>query len=196
MSTQVVTAINCDSSKFPDIVSLIQSHKYTTTEVHLSDANSWDFSSSGAVIISGGPHLFTDSREKHNQLMQAFQFLKHLEIPTLGICLGHQAIALTFGGEVYRGEERRNRDDITVIKQHALFNNLPSISFAEDHCEGIHPSDKMQVLAQSDYYSVEALQIIDRPFLGVQFHPEISGPQGSQLISNFLTWADQQLTLT
>ncbi|MET4693687.1 type 1 glutamine amidotransferase [Endozoicomonas lisbonensis] len=192
MNSKNIVTINCGSEKFPKIISIAEHHGYKTTSINLQDANQWDFSESTAVIISGGPHLFTESPQKHDQLMQSFQFLKHLELPTLGICLGHQAIALTFGGQVYRGEERRISDNITIIAPHPLFTSLPSNQFSEDHCEGIHPSDSMHVLAQSDHYSVEAFQITDRPFLGVQFHPETSGEQGSQLMGNFLLWAEQQ----
>ena len=191
MNSKGIVTINCGSDKFPKIVNVAECHGYKTISIDLQDANQWDFTGSTAVIISGGPHLFTESPQKHDQLMQSFQFLKHLELPTLGICLGHQAIALTFGGQVHRGEERRKSDNITVITPHPLFANLSSNQFSEDHCEGIHPSTTMQVLAQSDYYSVEAFQITDRPFLGVQFHPETSGEQGAQLIGNFLLWAEQ-----
>ena len=196
MNSKDIVAINCGSDKFPKIINITEHHGYKATCINLQDANQWDFTESTAVIISGGPHLFTESPQKHDQLMQSFQFLKHLERPTLGICLGHQGIALTFGAQVYRGKARRNSDNVTIIQPHPVFANLPSNRFSEDHCEGIRPSDSMQVLAQSDHYSVEAFQMTDRPFLGVQFHPETSGEQGSQLIGNFLLWAEQQSLIT
>ena len=196
MTRKAITIINCGSDKFASIVSIVQHFGFQPISIDLQDANHWNFAESTAVIISGGPHLFTDSSEKYDQLMQSFEFLKHLEQPALGICLGHQAIALTFGAQVYRGEDRRTSDHVDIITPHPVFASLPSTHFDEDHCEGIHPSDNMHVLVQSDYYSVEAFEIINRPFIGVQFHPETSGETGSQLIGNFLHWAEQQPSLT
>ncbi|AMO57187.1 hypothetical protein GZ77_16725 [Endozoicomonas montiporae] len=196
MTSKAIAIINCGSDKLPKIIDIVKHQGYNPINIELQDANRWNFAESTAVILSGGPHLFTDSQQKHDELMQSFQFLKHLEHPTLGICLGHQAIALTFGAEVYLGEERRTDDEIEITTPHPVFDNLPSRRFSEDHCEGIHPCDNMHVLAQSDYYSVEAFEIINRPFIGVQFHPETSGTAGSQLISNFLHWAEKQHSIT
>ncbi|MGI9275912.1 MAG: type 1 glutamine amidotransferase [Endozoicomonas sp.] len=187
-----VAIIDCGSSKTPNIREMVTDHNESPVTISWKQANDYDFGNCKAMIISGGPHLFTDSEAKQQELMRHFLFLKHLQTPTLGICLGHQAIALTFGGEVYRGPERRKQDEITTALEHPLFSNLPDDAlFAEDHCEGISPSGVMTVLASSEHYAVEALEISDRPFLGVQFHPEVSGNNGSILIGNFLNWANQ-----
>ena len=185
-----VILIDCGSSKSPDISRIIKHHGFEPTTISWVDANDWNFTDASAVIISGGPHLFTRDKSSQQRIMKNFTFLKQLELPTLGICLGHQAIAKTFGSDVYRGEERRHHEYITYTRQHPLFNNLPqSSTFSENHCEGVHPCDRMQVLAYSDHYSVEAFSIINKPFLGVQFHPEISGSNGDILLGNFLNWA-------
>ena len=188
-----VILIDCGSTKSPDISRIARSAGFEPTTISWTDANDWNYTDASAVIISGGPHLFTQNDISQQRIMEKFTFLKHLEIPTLGICLGHQAIAQTFGCEIYRGEERRHDEEITCIDQHPLFNNLPfSATFAEDHCEGVHPNDNMQVLAYSEHYSVEAFSITSKPFLGVQFHPEVSGDNGKVLLGNFLNWALSQ----
>lgn len=186
-----VTIINCGSTKTPDIEKLVSLHNESTEVISWDDANQHPFHHSKAVIISGGPHLFTDSEELHSEMMARFEFLKQLEKPTLGICLGHQAIALTFGGKVYRDIERRDTDEVEILRDHPLFHQLGSQPiFKEDHCEGIWPSEQMTVLAQSEFYETEAIKIIGRPMLGVQFHPEVSGSNGEKLIENFLNWAE------
>lgn len=190
---QSVILIDCGSTKSPDISLIIHSHGFEPTTISWTDANDWNFTDACAVIISGGPHLLTQNGQSQRRIMEKFKFLRQLNTPTLGICLGHQAIAITFGSEVYRGEERRKTDAITCINPKPLFQHLPDNAiFAEDHCEGIHPSDNMQVLAYSEHYSVEAFKITDRPFFGVQFHPEISGDNGKVLLGNFLNWASRQ----
>ena len=190
---KTIAIIDGGSSKTPEIARIVSELSYKTETVPLQNANSYLFEEAHAVILSGGPHLFTDSTETHNSLMAQFQFLENLERPTLGICLGHQAIAITFGGKVYRDIERRESDDIEILHQHPIFHNIPSNSpFTEDHCEGIWPSAKLEVLAQSEFYETEAIKVIHRPFLGVQFHPETSGRNGEILIHNFLNWANAQ----
>ena len=187
-----VIIIDCGSSRVGDLKQIIADSGYLPETIKLSKSNHFPFDNAHSVIISGGPSLFTDSAENHQSLMTQFEFLKNLELPTLGICLGHQAIAITFGGRVYRDLERREPESVRVLRQHFLFENLPdNPSFIEDHCEGIWPSKKMKVLADSEFYETEAIEIIHRPMLGIQFHPESSGDNGRILINNFLSWADQ-----
>ncbi|KEQ18574.1 hypothetical protein GZ78_00040 [Endozoicomonas numazuensis] len=185
-----VIIIDCGSNKTPDIKSILSSLNTPSKIIPLKEANLFPFRSASAVIISGGPHLFTDSPAIKNELMQQFQFLQQPLPPTLGICLGHQAIALTYGGAVYRDQERRDQDSIIILESHKLFENLPvDPVFKEDHCEGIKAGDNTTVLARSEFYEVEVIMINDRPMLGVQFHPEVSGKNGKILISNFIHWA-------
>ena len=187
-----VIIIDCGSTKVGKLVSLVNDSGYTNSLITLAQGNHYPFENAHSVIISGGPHLFTDSPEKHQTLMTQFEFLKNLELPTLGVCLGHQAIAITFGGRVYRDIERREPESIRLLHQHFLFEGLPEQPvFDEDHCEGIWPSKRMKVLADSEFYETEVMEIIHRPMLGVQFHPETSGENGRILINNFLGWADQ-----
>ena len=188
--TYPVTIIDGGSSKTSEISNIVKTLNIQTETIPLTQANQYSFQQSQAVIISGGPHLFTESHQKQAELMSHFSFLKSLERPTLGICLGHQAIALTFGGKVYRGRARRDEDSLSILKDHPLFKNLPEQPvFSEDHCEGVQPSNQINILAHSECYGVEAIEVIGKPLLGVQFHPEVSGQNGKQLIVNFLEWA-------
>ncbi len=191
-NTNKVIIIDCGSDKVSELIKQIESLDYTIETIKLRDGNHFPFEQAHSVIISGGPHLFTDSPATHQSLMADFEFLKNLELPTLGICLGHQALAITFGGRAYRDIERRETEIIRVLHQHFLFEGLPvNPAFIEDHCEGIWPSKKMKVLADSEFYETEAIEILHRPMVGIQFHPETSGENGKILINNFLSWADQ-----
>ena len=184
-----VGIVDCESKKTSAIADYVRIAGFEPEKINWNKANTYDFNSIDSLIISGGPHLFTESPKKHSQLMETFKFIEKLSTPTLGICLGHQAIAITLGATVYRGPERRNKDTVKILKNHSLFKDLPDTPlFAEDHCEGINPSNQMTPLASSEHYPVEAFAAINKPFLGVQFHPETSGSNGEKIISNFLKW--------
>lgn len=191
--TNQVIVIDCGSRTTPEIKNTLSSLGTASKIISLRSANQFNFKQAAAVIISGGPFLFTDSPEKTEALIQQFEFLREPLPPTLGICLGHQAIALTHGGQVFRGQERRDQDSITVLEKHGLFEGLPAAPlFKEDHCEGIQAGENTRILAESEFYNVEAISINDRPILGVQFHPEVSGDNGKQLFLNFIRWASKQ----
>ncbi|GAA4651142.1 GMP synthase subunit A [Kistimonas scapharcae] len=181
------TVIDCNSQKVPDIVETLKNLGITAECVLLDQANEHDFRcQSEAVVISGGARLFTDSAT-HHTLLEQFAFIDHLTVPVLGICLGHQAIALRHGADVYLGQERRQRETVDLLdNQHPLLTDLDSnVDFGTDHCEGVTLPEDFRLLGRSAHYDVEIMACpADRQF-GVQFHPEISGTSGNLLFRNF-----------
>ena len=181
------TVIDCNSQKVPDIVQILETLGITVECIPLEQANDHDFRyQSDAVVISGGPRLFTDSAT-HHTLLEQFAFIDYLTMPVLGICLGHQAIALRHGADVYLGKERRQRETVDLLdNQHPLLIDFDSnVDFGTDHCEGVTLPENFRLLGQSDHYGVEIMACpADRQF-GVQFHPEISGMPGDLLFRNF-----------
>jgi len=136
-----------------------------------------------AVVISGGPHLFT----AEPSLIDAFAFIDDLRVPTLGICLGHQAIALRAGAQVFLGPERREAETIHIVQRHPLVDALPKdVTFVADHCEGVTLPDGFVRVASSSHYENEIIACDERRLYGVQFHPEVSGDTGLTLLTSFL----------
>ncbi|WP_211827552.1 glutamine amidotransferase-related protein [Kistimonas asteriae] len=181
------TVIDCNSQKVPNIVQTLATLGITAESILLEQANDHDFKcQSEAVVISGGARLFTDPAI-HQTLLEQFAFIDHLTIPVLGICLGHQAIALRHGADVYLGKERREREMVDLLdKQHPLLADFDSsVNVATDHCEGVTLPENFRLLGRSAHYGVEIMACpADRQF-GVQFHPEISGALGDRLFQNF-----------
>ncbi|HQZ16223.1 MAG TPA: aminodeoxychorismate/anthranilate synthase component II [Vicinamibacteria bacterium] len=116
-------------------------------------------------------------------------------IPTLGVCLGHQAIAAAFGGRVVRAREPRHGKPSPVEHEQAgLFEGLCSPFQAGRYhslvAERASLPEALRVTAWTDDGVVMALRHVERPLFGVQFHPEsVLTPEGNLLLGNFLRLA-------
>ena len=111
-------------------------------------------------------------------------------VPTLGVCLGHQALVQVFGGEV--GQARELVHGKATIVSHdgrGIFAGLP-----EDFLAGRYHSlaatsvpDVFEISAHSADGEVMAVRHRELPIDGVQFHPEsVLTPHGRDLARNFL----------
>ncbi|MFC2172368.1 hypothetical protein ACFLU6_07020, partial [Acidobacteriota bacterium] len=181
-----VCVVDCGSSRIPDLCSILTGLGSRITTVPLERANSHSFQDDQGIVISGGPLLFTDEGGKE-VLTAKFDFIKAVRLPILGICLGHQAMGLQYGAEIFLGEERRSVDRIDIITPHPLVDGIePGMAFAEDHREGITLPKGFQRIGSSGHYNVEIMASRSKPLYGVQFHPEISGAPGNTIFRNFL----------
>ena len=111
-------------------------------------------------------------------------------MPTLGVCLGHQAIVEAYGGEIGRaralvhGKASRVRHD-----GEGVFTGLPpEIDAGRYHSLATtRVPDVLAVTARTDDGEVMGVRHSSHPVEGVQFHPEsILTPEGPQMIANFL----------
>jgi GMP synthase-like glutamine amidotransferase len=186
MTSLPIAVIDCGSKKIDAICLIVEELGYPIQKIPLNQAHPNEFETFRAVIISGGPLLFTDPG-KTPDLVKRFAFIARLTIPTLGICLGHQALGVLHGAEVFRGLEIRRPEKINIVRAHSLFSGIASDTlFNEDHCEGITLPEGFTRLASSASYEVEAMAADDKPFFGVQFHPEISSEPGKKIFQNFI----------
>jgi anthranilate synthase component 2 len=107
----------------------------------------------------------------------------------LGVCLGHQAIAIACGSRVERtvpihGKVAKVRHDGT-----GLFRGLPSpIAATRYHSLAVpDPQPPLIANAWSEDGTVMAMRHENAPVHGIQFHPEsIASEQGKELLSAFL----------
>lgn len=114
-------------------------------------------------------------------------------LPILGVCLGHQALAEAFGARVERAA-RPVHGKTSAVKHdgRGLFRNLPNPLQATRYhslqvARGSLPA-QLEVSAEAPDGSIMGLRHRDLPLEGVQFHPEsILTEQGAQLVQNWLT---------
>ena len=118
-------------------------------------------------------------------------------IPTLGVCLGHQAIGEAYGGTVIRAGTVMH-GKTSSVRHHAndLFAGIPDpMQVMRYHSLIVESSslpDELVVLAHSeeDPTEIHAMRHREHPVWGVQFHPEsIMTPHGMRLLENFLELA-------
>jgi len=142
-------------------------------------------------VISPGP----GTPEETRYFVVSTEILQHIscEVPTLGVCLGHQGIIYAFGGKIVRAKRLMHgktssikhdgkgifngvQNPFTATRYHSLVGDKPSI-----------PSC-LEVTAESiDDGEVMAVRHAKYPIEGVQFHPEsILCEDGKLIIKNFL----------
>ncbi|BEP16936.1 glutamine-hydrolyzing GMP synthase [Pyrofollis japonicus] len=141
----------------------------------------------GAVVLSGGPRSVLEPNAP-----RIGSWILELGVPVLGICYGHQLLALLIGGRVERGPGEYGRTWVRVLRpSDPLFRGWGSeeetwmshgdyVAFVPDNAE---------VLAVSrDTGYIAAFRLRDRPIYGVQFHPEVAHtPKGRLLLDNFVS---------
>jgi anthranilate synthase/aminodeoxychorismate synthase-like glutamine amidotransferase len=116
------------------------------------------------------------------------------EIPTLGVCLGHQCIGEAFGGRVVRAPRLMHGKTSLIHHQgDLLFAGVPREFPATRYHSLIVDAETMpetlQVIASTAQGEIMALRHRTHPIVGVQFHPEsILTPHGKQMLHNFLTY--------
>ena len=139
-----------------------------------------------AVVISPGPGIPEHSGATMDMVRAA------ADLPLLGICLGHQAIAAVHGGRVMRAPEPVHGKTSEI--RHGgggLFEGLPDGFEATRYHSLIVDRDSLpadlEVTAWTDDGIIMGLCDQNRPHFGVQFHPEsYLCHEGKKLLARFL----------
>jgi anthranilate synthase component II len=121
-----------------------------------------------------------------------------VEIPILGVCLGHQAIGAAFGGRVIRAPEPVH-GKLSSIRHQGLgvFQDLPSPFEATRYHSLIVERDSLpaslEITAETEDGLIMGLRHRELPIEGIQFHPEsYTTEHGKQLLRNFLEHKHRQ----
>ncbi len=141
------------------------------------------------VVFSGGPDsVYVENAPLPEQ--EVLEWLLENNVPILGICYGHQLLALLLGGVVKKGGKGEyGRTRLTVIKGNELFSETPREQVVwmshRDYVET--PPPGAEILASTENSPVAAFKLGDKPVYGVQFHPEVRHTKhGLTILKNFL----------
>jgi GMP synthase (glutamine-hydrolysing) len=140
------------------------------------------------IVLSGGA-LSVEASDA--PLGAVDRWIDRVDVPVLGICVGHQYLARHFGGTVARNSAPAfGRVRLTVdAPTHPLFEGLPEHQQVwESHNDSVTRLPPGWLgLAHSEACPVEAMSHPTRSIFGVQFHPEVEHTeQGREIFKRFL----------
>lgn len=138
------------------------------------------------LVVSPGPCTPNEA----GITLEAVKAFPEAGIPTLGVCLGHQALAQAYGGTVVQHEPVHGKTAQIEHDGKGIFVDIPSpLQVGRYHSLIVeHPVPGcFEVSATSADGLVMGLRHRELPAEGVQFHPEsILTDHGKQLVANFL----------
>ncbi len=142
-----------------------------------------------AVILSPGPGR-PEAAGCFTELLDVLD----PQTPVLGVCLGHQAIGLEYGGTVERTAPVHGKASMVFHDGRGIFEGLHDpFEAGRYHSLVVERDDlpaELVLTAWTDDGLVMATQHRELPRFGVQFHPEsILTPEGPRLVRNFLALA-------
>jgi anthranilate synthase/aminodeoxychorismate synthase-like glutamine amidotransferase len=114
------------------------------------------------------------------------------ETPILGVCLGHQCVAASFGARVVRADTLMHGKISRVFHDGSgVFAGLPTpfdaVRYHSLAVDRRSLPDCLQITAQADDGTIMGLRHRQLPIEGVQFHPEsVLTHEGPRLVQNFL----------
>ena len=185
--TRVLVVDNYDSF----VYNLVQYLGQIGAEVTVRRNDEVDFNTLeefDGILISPGP----GTPEAAGQSIDLVKYAAAHRVPLLGVCLGHQAIAVAFGATVSRAPELLHGKTSSVNHLgKGLLANIPSPFIATRYHSlaielGTLPTE-LEVTGQTDSGVVMTIEHRTLPISGVQFHPEsVLTEHGHQMLGNWL----------
>ncbi len=141
------------------------------------------------VILSGGPRSIR-AADLNETFQLNMRILREREVPVLGICFGHQLLAVWKGARLSpRGNPEYGNTKIQVIDTDSILQGLTDGQhvWMSHSDEVVELPEDMQSLALSGNSKIASFKTHDDLIFGVQFHPEVAHtPNGTRVLGAFL----------
>jgi anthranilate synthase component II len=140
------------------------------------------------ILLSPGPNR----PQQAGVCIELVRAAAERALPLLGVCLGHQCLAVAFGGRVVEAA-RPLHGRATDVRHdgRGVFRGLPDpFAGARYHSLAVDPDlpPELEASAWSDDGVLMGLRHRDLPLVGLQFHPEsYLTPRGDDILRNFLS---------
>ncbi|AGK60666.1 anthranilate synthase, component II [Archaeoglobus sulfaticallidus PM70-1] len=141
------------------------------------------------IIISPGP----GSPERREDIGNCAEIVIEMDVPILGICLGHQIIAHAFGGLVGRIKPVHGKKSLIMHDGKTIFSDVQNPIFGgRYHSLAVKKVPKgFEISAITCDGTIMGIRCKNRPIEGLQFHPEsvlteFERKEGLKIIKNFV----------
>lgn len=145
------------------------------------------------VVLSPGPGLPTEA----GQTLNAIAVAAAHQVPLLGVCLGMQAIALAYGGELKQLDHvLHGKATPLVVANDALFAEISTPTAVGHYHSWVIDEDGLpavlKITARNEQGLPMALRHTALPHVGLQFHPEsVLTPEGPRMLANWLNEVEE-----
>lgn len=190
---KILVVNNFDSFVF-NLVDYLKRLGADCTVLNNDQINISEIENYNGVLISPGP----GTQEGAGVSIDVVKKCAELRKPLLGVCLGHQAIGVAFGGIVERAPELLHGKTSEVTHNNVgVLQNIASPFTATRYHSLIIKSNplpqELEVTAKSESGIIMAIKHRTLPIEGVQFHPEaILTEHGYQIMGNWLLQCGDQ----
>jgi GMP synthase (glutamine-hydrolysing) len=145
-----------------------------------------DYKVDGLILSGGSPRIGLQK-----ELGNCREYLEKADFPILGICAGHQFIAQFFNGKVSPSKiPEFGKIELTLTKEgNKIFKGVPKKSIVwESHNDEVsYISNDFIIMGESENCKIQAMRHKEKPFYGLQFHPEVEHTEYGELIfKNFI----------
>ena len=187
MATKILVVDNYDSFVF-NLVQYLQQLGAECTVVRNDAVTAQEASKFDGVLISPGP----GTPEKAGISVEMIKYCAQHSIPLFGVCLGHQAIGVAFGGTVSRAPELlHGKTSLVYHQQEGVLADIPSPFTATRYhslcVEKDSVPNTLRITGSTDSGLVMSMEHTTLPIQGVQFHPEsVLTEHGHQMLANWL----------
>ncbi len=144
--------------------------------------------STDLTILSGGHSVYViDYPEAYNA---EIEFIRTSQKPIIGLCLGAELIAYTFGAKLeFLKTDEKGLININVLREDEIFKDVSNFKVYENHKVAITALPKALIGLAKSVDGFEVIKHNTKPIYGFQFHPEmfVDKTNGDEIFKNLLS---------